>query len=69
MQKSSHTIFEPLSPEETATLQAFSGDPKAGTTTAPGVLDALLERGYLLKVKANLLVTPEGLAALLDCPR
>ena len=64
--KSSRSIFEPLTQEETAVLHSLAHAPTDSMDADPQVLGTLLERGYLLKTKTGLLVTPEGLAALLD---
>jgi hypothetical protein len=65
--KTSRSIFEPLTqPEVAALLTLTNTQPPVNTDADPTVLDSLRERGYLIKTKAGLIVTPEGLAALLD---
>ena len=61
-----HSIFEPLTEAEVSVLRAYASAPKVSTDTDPQVVKPLTARGYLQKTKAGLIVTPEGLAALLD---
>lgn len=63
------SLIASLSSPEVRLLQAYAeGDANAVATCGVSalVLDQLRERGYVQSVDRGVLVTPEGLAALLD---
>ena len=61
------SLPEPLSVPELRALQAYSeGDAAAVAALDPWALGPLAERGYVQRTDRGVLVTPEGLAALLD---
>jgi len=65
--KPTRSIFEPLTQAETSVLRGYADAQPVNADADPAVLESLRERGYLLKTKnGTLVVTPEGLAALLD---
>lgn len=72
MKHVSASLVAPLSPAEIDVLRVFATgevhDPKtpAERVKHATVTQGLTRRGFLLKTKKSLLVTPEGLAALLD---
>ena len=58
---------EPLTAPELRMLQAYAeGDAAALATLDPWAREPLVTRGYLQPHARGMLVTPEGLAALLD---
>jgi hypothetical protein len=61
------SLPEPLTAPELHALQAYTeGDVAAVAALDPWALGALAERGYVQRTDRGVLVTPEGLAALLD---
>jgi hypothetical protein len=61
------SVAEPLTAPELRMLQAYAeGDADAVAALDPWARDPLVERGYLQRHERGMLVTPEGLAALLD---
>lgn len=61
------SLAEPLTAPELRTLQAYAeGDAAAIAGLDPWALGALADRGYVQRTDRGVLVTPEGLAALLD---
>jgi len=62
-----HSLSEALTIPELRMLQAYAeGDAGTVASLDPWPLGPLAERGYLHRTKRGVLVTPEGLAALLD---
>lgn len=61
------SVAEPLTAPELRMLQAYAeGDAATVATLDPWALEPLAERGYVQRTDRGVLVTPEGLAALLD---
>ena len=61
------TLPEPLTAPELRMLQAYAeGDAAAVAALDPWAIGPLGERGYVQRTDRGVLVTPEGLAALLD---
>jgi hypothetical protein len=61
----SQSVFDPLTKEKIKALRGCATDsPKAD----PELFKRLTARGYVLKTKSGFIVTPEGLAALLEVP-
>lgn len=61
------TLAEPLTAPELRMLTAYAeGDAAAVAELDPWALGPLTERGYVQRTERGVLVTPEGLAALLD---
>jgi hypothetical protein len=62
-----HCLAEPLTAPELRMLQAYAeGDATTVASLDPWPLQPLADRGYVRRTKRGVLVTPEGLAALLD---
>lgn len=60
-------IATPITPPELRTLRAYvERDTDTLTTCDPATLDSLVGRGFAQRTKRGVLVTPEGLAAVLD---
>ena len=61
------SLPEPLTAPELRMLQAYAeGDAETIASLDPWALGPLAERGYVQQTDRGVLVTPEGLAALLD---
>lgn len=62
-----HCVATPLTPPELRTLRAYvERDTDTLVTCDPATLDGLVERGFAQRTKRGVLVTPDGLAAVLD---
>ena len=73
MKSHSVSIFDPIPESEVQALEAYVHSAVPDTFSTPEervrwatTTQALLRRGLLLKAKDGLVVTPEGLALLLD---
>jgi hypothetical protein len=61
------SVAEPLTAPELRMLHAYAeGDAAAIAALDPWAIGPLTERGYVQRTERGVLVTPEGLAALLD---
>ena len=61
------SVAEPLTAPELRMLTAYAeGDAATITALDPWAFGSLAERGYVQRTDRGVLVTPEGLAALLD---